>query len=327
MAKKSTKVDDAYAEALRRIEACRKEKSLAFYEMGLTAVPAAIGQLSALKELYLHGNQLTTVPLEVGKLRALTILYLAENQLKKLPSVIGQLTALTKLYLERNQITMLPPEIGQLTALTTLDVHNNQLTTVPAEIGQLTALTTLDLGFNRLTTLPPEIRQLTDLKELYLHGNPALDLPMDVLGPTREQVSDGGAKPKKPRAILDYYFTRQASGEKPLNEFKLILVGHGAVGKTTLVNQLVRGEFTQPDMTRGIHIEPWKVQVGSDGMTGHVWDFGGQDIMHGTHQFFLTRHPCICWSWRGAKANKTMTPSIGSRRLPALAASRRSSWC
>ena len=110
---------------------------------------------------------------------------------------------------------------------------------------------------------------------------------------------------------------------RALNEGKLILVGFGGVGKTTLVNRLVLGRPFNKDeaKTDGIQISDWRVSdvdgrwtPSSDGgkrTTGlrgllkrsrkaeaptadphaicmHVWDFGGQEIMHATHQFFLT---------------------------------------
>ena len=53
MATKSTKADDAYAEALKLIAACRAEGKagtmLELSELGLTALPPEIGQLTALK--------------------------------------------------------------------------------------------------------------------------------------------------------------------------------------------------------------------------------------------------------------------------------------
>ncbi len=78
---------------------------------------------------------------------------------------------------------------------------------------------------------------------------------------------------------------------RPLNEAKLLVVGEEAVGKTSLINYLIRGLPRNPDETKtpGIAIEkePWPVNA--SGLTANVWDFGGQVIMHGTHQFFLTR--------------------------------------
>ena len=34
-------------------------------------MPAEIGQLASLRELYLYGNQLTSVPVEIGQLTSL----------------------------------------------------------------------------------------------------------------------------------------------------------------------------------------------------------------------------------------------------------------
>ncbi|MEQ1862340.1 MAG: COR domain-containing protein, partial [Chthoniobacteraceae bacterium] len=209
--------------------------------------------------------------------------------LTALPPEIGQLTALTALYLNDNQLTALPAEIGQLTSLTELDLDNNQLTALHAEIGQLTALTHLFLHNNQLTALPAEIGQLTALRELYLHGNPGLGLPPEVVGPTwRETSSDN--PPAKPAAILDHYFSRQAEGARALNEVKLLLVGRGGAGKTSIVERLLRGTFDpKQESTTGIALQDWPLPVaGGETVTAHVWDFAGQVIAHATHQFFFS---------------------------------------
>ena len=74
-----------------------------------------------------------------------------------------------------------------------------------------------------------------------------------------------------------------------LSEGKLILVGRGEVGKTSLVRRLAKNEFRGDEAkTQGINITNWPLQCGSDTLRLNVWDFGGQEIMHATHQFFLT---------------------------------------
>lgn len=80
---------------------------------------------------------------------------------------------------------------------------------------------------------------------------------------------------------------------RPINEAKLILVGYGGVGKTTLVNRLVRDEFhpDKRDVTWGVEITPWETDLPYGGrVTLRTWDFGGQEIMHATHQFFFTQN-------------------------------------
>jgi internalin A len=77
---------------------------------------------------------------------------------------------------------------------------------------------------------------------------------------------------------------------RPLNEAKLLLVGQGSVGKTSLIEQLIHGRFdpNQPQ-TDGLCVSTWGIQVNSKDVRLNVWDFGGQEIYHATHQFFLTK--------------------------------------
>ncbi len=42
-------------------------------------------------------------------------------------------------------------------------------------------------------------------------------------------------------------------------------------------------------MTERIERQEWKIGSGDDEIRLNVWDFGGQEIMHATHQFFLTK--------------------------------------
>ena len=42
-------------------------------------------------------------------------------------------------------------------------------------------------------------------------------------------------------------------------------------------------------MTDGITIADWPIRLKDAEVRVHVWDFGGQEIMHATHQFFLTQ--------------------------------------
>ena len=255
----------------------------------LTKLPAEIGKLTSLTRLYLTNTQLARVPAEIGKLTNLTKLYLNYTQLTELPAEIGKLTNLTELDLTDTQLTGLPAEIGELTNLTGLYLTNTQLTELPAEIGKLTSLTRLYLTNTQLTRLPESLRQLGKLKILYLHNN-VLDLPAEVLGPDPEQVFRKEATPANPAEIFEYYF-RVIVGKRPLNEAKLILLGHGSVGKTSLVNRLVNDTFNKHEKkTPGIRITQWPINLhGGENVRLNIWDFGGQEIMHSTHQFFLTQ--------------------------------------
>ena len=70
----------------------------------------------------------------------------------------------------------------------------------------------------------------------------------------------------------------------------MLLVGQGSVGKTSLAKQLMKDKFNpRENKTEGIDINYWQVAVDGQEVQLNVWDFGGQEIMHATHQFFLTK--------------------------------------
>ena len=105
-------------------------------------------------------------------------------------------------------------------------------------------------------------------------------------------------RPADPKDILHYYFQQDRQPKRRLNEAKVLIVGQGDVGKTSLVKQLVWGKFDRDEKkTEGIRIETYMIDPPEDRRCGaegeqvrlNVWDFGGQEIMHATHQFFLTK--------------------------------------
>ncbi len=280
---------DPMSIAEARIQEARETRAtdLDLSRLGLTKLPESIAQLPHLQSLALDGNKLTTLPESINQLSQLETLFLIGNQLTVLPKAIAQLSKLSTLFLSHNQLTALPEFIARLSELWTLDAGNNQLVTLPESIAQLSQLRTLTLDDNKLTSLPEALRKLTQLERLYLHGNDALGLPAEVLGPTWQEHD---ASPAKPAAILDYYFRTRGGEKRPLNEAKLILVGRGTVGKTSIVNRLIHKKFKKVKKTEGIKITEWPLVVGEkrDKVRLNVWDFGGQEIMHATHQFFLT---------------------------------------
>src|SRR5438309_7858825 len=97
-----------------------------------------------------------------------------------------------------------------------------------------------------------------------------------------------------------------------LYEAKLLIVGEGAVGKTCLAKKFVetRGNATKLDhktrSTEGIEIRRWEVQTPlTYRFRVNVWDFGGQEIYHATHQFFLTKRSLYLFVWDARKEDRT----------------------
>ena len=278
------------SELPERIGDLKNLTALSVYNNQLTSLPARIGDLKSLTGLDVSNNQFTSLPEWIGGLKDLTKLAVGGNQLTSLPEWIGELESLTKLYVWGNSLTFLPERIGNLKNLAELSVSENRLPSLPQWIGGLKNLKFLYARGNQLTSLPRSMRKLTRLRQLYLQDNPKLGIPPEILGPTPAETigeTKDRKDPASPVSILDYYFREK----RPLNEAKLILVGFGAVGKTSLVNRLVYNTFDKDEKkTDGIRITQWPVDLpAGEKVRLHVWDFGGQEIMHSTHQFFLSQ--------------------------------------
>ncbi|MBR8839795.1 MAG: leucine-rich repeat domain-containing protein [Stigonema ocellatum SAG 48.90 = DSM 106950] len=254
----------------------------------LSSLPSEIGQLTNLQSLYLRSNQLSTLPSEIDQLTNVQSLYLRSNQLSSQRSHIGQLTNLQSLYLPSNQLSSLRSEIVQLTNLQSLYLHSNQLSSLPSEIGQLTNLQTLNLSRNQLSNLPLEIKQMPKLKKLDLRGNP-VPIPPEILGPKNLNEDPGDVN-----EIVDFYFRVQDPSEtEPLYEAKFLIVGEGGSGKTSLAKKIENENYelqSDEKSTEGIDVIQWHfTQPNGKDFRVNIWDFGGQEIYHETHQFFLTK--------------------------------------
>jgi len=240
----------------------------------IMVIPDVIAQLSNLTTLYLNSNKIMVIPDVIAQLSNLTNLYLYGNKITSIPDEIAQLSNLTELFLFSNQITAIPDAIAQLSNLTKLSLFDNQITVIPDAIANLVNLKGLYLDSNQITAIPDAIAQLSNLTKLSLYNNP-LPIPPEILNDY-----------KNPTAILDFWLERE---RQPLNEAKVILVGQGTVGKTSLVKRLLDNQFdTDERKTEGINIRDWQITAKNEQVKLRVWDFGGQEIMHATHQFFLT---------------------------------------
>ena len=75
-------------------------------------------------------------------------------------------------------------------------------------------------------------------------------------------------------------------------DIKLMVLGNGRVGKTQICRRL-RGEPYDENVSRpptASLVTSAPLPAVTDGGAGgclHIWDFGGQDIYHGTHSLQL----------------------------------------
>ena len=240
-------------------------------------------ELSSLFTLDLSDNQIQDASF-LRELSSLSSLNLRDNQIRDL-SFLRELSSLSALYLSGNQIqdiaplfALIPPD-GGCPRLRTVDLSENQITDLPRQILQLGL--ELELG-GELNWLPGSIR---------LFHNPIQNPPPEVLEQGHQAIIDWFAA-----SGPDGSTTSAEDVPRPLNEAKILVVGEAGVGKTSIIKQLRGQPFNAAELkTHGIrrHTLDRTVDAEHSAWCGdvkvHVWDFGGQEIMHATHQFFLTK--------------------------------------
>ncbi|MEZ4432738.1 MAG: COR domain-containing protein [bacterium] len=167
-------------------------------------------------------------------------------------------------------------------------------TTAPARSPLLTGVTDLDLRGNDIGAAGAQVildgwLDRPGVRYLRLNDNPAIaiGLPPELL--------DSGDAPAILAAWRRYRGAEGAAGAlPPLNEARLLVVGNEAVGKTSLIRYLTTGaprdrsELKTPGAVIHERIETRSWAPDGCAVTLNVWDFGGQEIMHGTHRFFLS---------------------------------------
>lgn len=275
----------------------------------LDALPARIGGLGALEELDVSGNKLTTLPDQSGRLHRLRVLTVSGNELRGLTDDICQLRNLEELLLDKNRISRVSPHVRQLRLLGLLDLSDNDLRALPDEIGMLRNLETLQLSQNMLVEVPASIGKLSGLRELDLSYNRLTRLPKEF-GYLRHDIllSLNGNPLAEPYstflergvpALLNYL--RSLEDSAPQYEAKLLLVGEGGVGKSSLVAALRDDEFVHDrPTTHGIEIGTLDLSHPEldTRMTLNTWDFGGQEVYRITHQFFFSRRALYLCVWK-----------------------------
>lgn len=189
-----------------------------------------------------------------------------------------------------------------------LNLSENQLTNIHFGTA-FRALARLDLSDNRLEQLTfqgdcPRLERLqiegNQLKELLLPEGAGFDRLQEVriaknpLSSTFESAAKEG-----PAAFARFIRRLAMQGVAESYEIKLLIVGEGETGKTTLWKLLLDPTHL-PDPNQkstigiGIH-EGWSFDHPDQPGTRffvNLWDFGGQEIQYMTHQFFLTRRSC-----------------------------------
>ena len=214
-------------------------------------------ELTKLHEIYLGNNQITDIFIP-KELKKLFILDLRKNLITNI-SIPKELTKLREIYLGNNQITDISIS-KEITNLNRLDLQNNRLKKISNELANLNL--EIKMKYNYISGL-------------LLDNNPIIEPPLEIIAQGNKAIRE--------------YFASLEEGQEKINELKVLIVGHGESGKTSLLKRILGREFDPHEhQTYGIEIHQKQIEYIDREIKANFWDFGGQKIMHSTHQFFFT---------------------------------------
>lgn len=259
-------------------------KDQIYEENHITFLPRNIERLKNLQVLSLSGNHLIDTsgpPLSMEKLiylEAFDNVYFQFPDLLLIPTLQGLAFDC--------QEKFLPEDFVTLTSLRELYLTGSNIIALPENIGALTQLKVLFLNGCDIQSLPASLGSISTLTELGLYGTPlAKTIPPEILNQSAKE-------------IIRYIFQQQSNAPKQFfNESKMVIVGQGHVGKTCILNRLINDTYAESPSTEGIDISAWYFRDQNQEYKLNVWDFGGQEIYHSTHQFFLTERSLYLLVW------------------------------
>src|SRR6185312_2094866 len=195
--------------------------------------------------------------------------------LRDLPDPVGPGRRLRHLVLDGNPLSSIPSWVWNLPELEHLSLRDCPVEELPQDLANAPNLTTLNIGS--------------------VFGSQQAPLALRVPPP---EIAIQGLD-----AIRQYWRQQRSVGVDHLAEAKLLIVGEAGAGKTSFARKILDPDYVldaYEDSTEGIDVMRWQfpgaVRVREDraeyvktcNLRINVWDFGGQEIYHSTHQFFLT---------------------------------------
>lgn len=238
--------------------------------LGLTYFPEAILEFNRLINLNLSLNKIETIPKKIAKLQWLREIDLSQNKIQILPKEVLNLDVESVIYYNVSQ-----NEIDEDNYVYSDAYDENEFEGEDEyEFG--------DEFEDDQQTIGGEVIG----GYIRLNENPFKSPPIEILIHGKN-------------AIKSYFEEIENDETTQLFEAKLLLVGQGDVGKTHLLNRLIF-DNVKPDTisTEGIDIHQWNINSKkTDDFRVNFWDFGGQEIYHATHQFFLTKRSLYLFVW------------------------------
>jgi len=286
-----------------------------------------LAELPCLQELCIERSDCTDLK-PISRLNALKYLSCDMMQISSLAPV-ADLTSLKQLTCDGTQVSDLSPiqELGSLQYLScnetqvgdltpTAGLHalqylscNKTLVNDLTPIAGLHALKHIFFNGTLVSNLAP-IVTLNDLQEVRLRGCTLTDVPVEIWRkPTLRTLSlDGTTIPGIPEEVLGFdcldrlraHLNELEAGAETVHDAKLLVLGNGRSGKTQIARRLQNLPFDEHwDSTHGIRVTQATLpaQDGVPETTLKLWDFGGQEIYHGTHALFVRSRAIFLLAW------------------------------
>ncbi len=271
----------------------------------ISQVPIVIGELKNLTSLYLGQTDIKTLPIEMQSLSKLECLALWETQLEVLPDWICSYKNLKGLYLGRDtRLQKLPDNIGDLINLEELTLDGTGVRELPKSFGRLVKLKQINLNYTKVQRFP-ELEAMNHLSKCDL-GDMVLErIPKEFINEKMTIHFDYSIQGLclrntkllcQPISLFSHdkeFINAYYEEEKiHLNETKIVFLGDGEAGKSHIIkrimeNNQILSQFNE-ESTPGIAISQKLCVVDQENIRLQIWDFGGQEIMHSMHRFFLT---------------------------------------
>lgn len=283
------------APKVSRLEPLAKLTELRNFQCGCFATDdlSPLAELINLFYLQLSRTQVSDLT-PLRNLTALEILFCSSTRINDL-SILSGLPLLKELGVSYTGVSDLSP-LASLARLERLDCSSTRVTDLSPLFG-LEALAELDCSHCHLRDLPAEIVDKPSLRALYAYKTTVPSLPHGVLSKQflRDCLTDVRA-----------YFADLALEAAKLADVKLLLLGNSGVGKTQIARWLADEPFDPSEpSTHGIQIvgQP-KVDSLAARLRLRIWDFGGQDIYHGTHALFIHAPAIVMAVWEVDRENR-----------------------
>lgn len=202
----------------------------------------------------------------------------------------GDMPALTFLEISKNKITELyfRHKYDELKYLYCIDNHLGALRFKYP----MPELDVLDLRKNNLHDLPENLYLFDSLSELYLDQNPLTKISQNIVGQ--------GEHHNSAEEVIAYLEGIKKSDIKYLREAKMVLVGNGEVGKSSIRIKLIDENAPLPkkvERTPGLDISTYTIneimpmsmeEEVPESFDLNIWDFGGQGKYREIQQLFCS---------------------------------------